>query len=161
MTKCSGGIDPGFDACPKCGATMDDVCKFNIVEFATLAEANAARQKEWDVGNQIDASYRANELAGELGESVEAVLNLLGYTTALAAVGAKISNTVKKLERERMGIRGSRATIDQLADELGDLDICQELLAQVFGINRAVATARKFNATSEKVGLRTRMVVPK
>jgi len=23
---CPGGIDPGFEECPKCGATMDDDC---------------------------------------------------------------------------------------------------------------------------------------
>lgn len=26
---CAGGIDPGFDDCPKCGATSDDECKYN------------------------------------------------------------------------------------------------------------------------------------
>jgi hypothetical protein len=25
---CPGGIDPGFDECPKCGATMDDDCAY-------------------------------------------------------------------------------------------------------------------------------------
>lgn len=27
--RCAGGIDPGFDQCPKCGATMDEDCKVN------------------------------------------------------------------------------------------------------------------------------------
>lgn len=26
---CAGGIDPGFDACPKCGATDDEHCQFD------------------------------------------------------------------------------------------------------------------------------------
>ena len=128
--------------------------------YDNLRTANAARQLEWKGANQLDESFRANELAGEIGETVEAVLDLLGYTALLASVGARISNTVKKLHRERLDIRGSRATVDQLANELGDLDICAELLAAMYGINRPRATAIKFNETSEKVGLKTRMVVP-
>lgn len=26
QSVCAGGIDPGWGACPKCGATMDDEC---------------------------------------------------------------------------------------------------------------------------------------
>src|SRR6185312_17494545 len=29
---CAGGIDPGFDECPKCGATMDERCAFAQAE---------------------------------------------------------------------------------------------------------------------------------
>jgi hypothetical protein len=38
---CAGGINPGWDACPKCGATIDDSCKFDITE-AELAKARAS-----------------------------------------------------------------------------------------------------------------------
>lgn len=101
-----------------------------------LREANAARQAEWDKDGGIDAAYRAMELGGEVGE---------------------LLNVVKKLERERRGIRGSRATKEQLAEELADVVICADLLAMHYGVDLGAAVVRKFNATSEKVGLSTRM----
>lgn len=103
----------------------------------TLRAANAARQKEWDSKDQIDLSYRGNELAGEVGEAC---------------------NVIKKLERERMGIRGSRDTVEHLAEELADVLICADLIAMAAGIDLDQAVRDKFNATSEKNGLKTRMV---
>ncbi|HVL72544.1 MAG TPA: MazG-like family protein, partial [Beijerinckiaceae bacterium] len=108
----------------------------DIVIARTLREANAARQKEWDPGSRLSITYRSNELAGECGEAC---------------------NIAKKLERERLGIRGSRATVDQLADELADVVICADLIAMAEGIDLDAAVVRKFNATSEQVGLRTRL----
>ena len=105
-----------------------------MTEYSTLRAANAARQLEWDASNQITAAYRGNELAGEVGEAC---------------------NVIKKLERERMGIRGSRASVAELADELADVLICADLIALHYGIDLEAAVARKFNATSEKVGLST------
>jgi NTP pyrophosphatase (non-canonical NTP hydrolase) len=104
--------------------------------FNTLREANEARQKEWDAGNQISLTYRATELAGELGEAC---------------------NIIKKLERERLGIRGSRDTVEHLAEELADIEICNDLIAMMEGIDLEAAKVAKFNATSEKMGLATRL----
>mgnify|MGYP000146046256 CR=1 FL=1 len=104
----------------------------------TLRAANAARQQEWDTDNQITLAYRGNELAGEVGEAC---------------------NVIKKLERERMGIRGSRATREQLAEELADIVICTDLIAMDAGIDLDAAVQAKFNATSEKVGLKTRLAL--
>lgn len=104
--------------------------------FVALRGANIARQAEWDAGRQIDLSYRGNELAGEVGEAC---------------------NVIKKLERERLGIKGSRATREQLAEELADIVICVDLIALDAGIDMDVAVPAKFNATSAKVGLVTRM----
>lgn len=101
----------------------------------TLRSANEARQQEWDTDNQITAAYRGNELAGEVGEAC---------------------NIVKKLERERMGIRGSRETVEHLAEELADVVICVDLLAMSYGIDLEAAVKAKFNATSEKMNLVTR-----
>lgn len=105
--------------------------------FATLREANLARQKEWDPSDKITLSYRGNELAGEVGEAC---------------------NVLKKIERERLGIAGSRDTVEHLAEELADVIICVDLLATAVGIDIDAAVRAKFNATSEKVGLRTRLV---
>jgi NTP pyrophosphatase (non-canonical NTP hydrolase) len=105
--------------------------------FADLRSANLARQKEWDPGSAITLAYRGNELAGEVGEAC---------------------NIIKKIERERLGLPGSRATKDQLAEELADVVICADLIAMDAGIDllrRAVPA--KFNATSRKVDLATRL----
>lgn len=98
----------------------------------TLREANAARQKVWDPQNQITPLYRAVEMGGEAGEAL---------------------NVVKKLERERLGINGSRTTPTELAKELADVVICCDLIALDYGINLEKAIQEKFNETSAKVGL--------
>lgn len=106
------------------------------LSFSKLRRTNIQRQHEWDSENQISLSYRGNELAGETGEAC---------------------NIIKKLERERLGIKGSRATIKQLSEELADIIICADLIAMHEGIDLEQAVRDKFNATSEKVGLKTRL----
>ncbi|EQB10411.1 MazG-like family protein [Novosphingobium lindaniclasticum] len=110
-----------------------------MAAFTSLRSANAARQAEWDADNRISLAYRGNELAGEAGEAC---------------------NVIKKIERERLGIAGSRDTVAHLAEELADVVICADLIAMAEGIDLDAAVARKFNATSQKVGLATRMVEP-
>lgn len=104
--------------------------------FSTLRAANAARQAEWDPSDKITLAYRGNEMGGECGEA---------------------QDVIKKLERERLGIPGSRATIDQLAEELADVVICADLIAMGEGIDLDPAVAHKFNQTSANVGLETRL----
>jgi NTP pyrophosphatase (non-canonical NTP hydrolase) len=104
-----------------------------------LRIANQKRQLEWDGDNQLSLTYQGNELAGECGEAC---------------------NVIKKLERERLGLRGSRATLQDLADELADVVIVADLIAARMGINLAQAVIDKFNATSAKYGLETRMISP-
>lgn len=96
-----------------------------------------ARQAEWDPSDAITPSYRGNELAGEVGEAC---------------------NVIKKLDRERLGLVGSRDTVKHLAEELADVVIVADLIAADFGIDLDAAVRGKFNATSEKVGLRTRLI---
>lgn len=122
--------------------------------YRTLREANAARQLEWDAGNVITSSFRANELAGEMGEALERALDLI----VLAAAVGRLSNTIKKLERERLGIRGSRSTIEQLGEELADVNICTDLVAMEYNIDLDKETRKKFNEVSEKQNLKTRMI---
>ena len=102
--------------------------------FKTLREANRARQMEWDPKNQISLSYRGMELAGEVGE---------------------LLNVLKKIERERMGLGGSRASTKNLLDELGDAYICLDLIAEELGLSPSLVTEairNKFNETSEARG---------
>ena len=116
---------------------MCATCPDRRTAHHTLRSANQARQKEWDQDNQISLAYRGNELAGEVGEAC---------------------NVIKKLERERMGIRGSRSNLSDLAAELADVVICADLIAMQAGIDLDAAVSAKFNATSEKVGLQTRLM---
>lgn len=101
-----------------------------------LREANAERQLEWCEDRLPDLSFRAMELAGEAGEAC---------------------NVAKKIVRERYGWRGSRATKEQLAQELADVIICCSLVAGTEGIDLMEAVPAKFNQTSDERGLSTKL----
>lgn len=103
-----------------------------------LSEANKLRNKEWDPDNKLTPLFFGTELAGELGEAL---------------------NVIKKLEREKLGLRGSRETVEHLAEELGDVLICLSLLANEYGIDLRKSTRSKFNASSDKLGLAVRLPV--
>lgn len=105
--------------------------------FTKLRLANEDRQSEWDEDTKITVEYLGNAAAGELGEAC---------------------NIIKKLARERMGLRGTRGNIDDLANELADVIIYLDLIAARFDIDLGNAIKAKFNATSEKYGLNTRII---
>jgi NTP pyrophosphatase (non-canonical NTP hydrolase) len=66
-------------------------------------------------------------------------------------------NIIKKLERERLGIGGSRSTKAELARELADVVICVDLIAYHVDIDLVDAIVDTFNATSAKYGLSTQL----
>lgn len=104
------------------------------VTFNTLRGANRNRQTEWPGNDKADMPFRALEVAGEAGELCEAV---------------------KKYLRGQRGIKGSTATLSQVAEEMGDLLVSLDLLANEMGIDLGKAVQAKFNATSIKYGMRT------
>jgi NTP pyrophosphatase (non-canonical NTP hydrolase) len=107
--------------------------------YTNLSAANAARQREWvSDDSALTLGFKGNELAGEVGEAC---------------------NVIKKLERERLGIPGSRDTVEHLAEELADVVICTDLVAAKAGIDLWSAVVSKFNQTSEKMGFQTRMFI--
>ena len=110
-----------------------------MTDLGRLRAASVCRQREWDGAGCLTPSFRGCELAGEVGEAL---------------------NIVKKLERARLGIGGSRAVVADLAKELADVVICVDLIAMEYGIDLAEAVVDKFNETSEKYGLATRLVRP-
>ncbi|WNL50680.1 nucleotide pyrophosphohydrolase [Ruegeria phage RpAliso] len=100
-----------------------------------LREANRARQKEWGGYENADELFRAIELGEEAGE---------------------VLGAVKKLTRERRGIVGNRPGVDRmqnLREEMGDVLICLDLLADAFDINLLDCVTDKFNKTSTKNGI--------
>lgn len=109
---------------------------FRELNFGDLREANEDRQKQWDPENKISLTYRAIEMAGEMGEAC---------------------NIIKKLERARLGIRGTTTTAKELADELADIIICVDLIAMMWNIDLSDAVVNKFNVTSEKQNLDRRL----
>ena len=115
---------------------MAEGLRYAPINFDSLRTANETRQAEWDKKRKITLSYRGNELAGETGEAC---------------------NVIKKLERERMGMLGSQDSVAHLAEELADVVICVDLICLAEGIDLAAAVRAKFNKTSEKVGLKTRL----
>lgn len=104
--------------------------------LGALQRAHIARQEEWCPDQKPDLSFRGNEMAGEVGEAC---------------------NVIKKLERERHGWRGSRATKEQLAEELADVIYTAVLVAITAGIDIEPAVIAKFDSTSEKNGLTSRL----
>jgi NTP pyrophosphatase (non-canonical NTP hydrolase) len=77
--------------------------------------------------------------------------------TELAGEVGEACNVAKKLERERLGWPGARETFDHLAEELADVIIATDLVAMDFNINLSLWVPHKFNLTSDKVGLKTRL----
>lgn len=105
-----------------------------MLSFTKLRAANVERDKAWDPDNKLDISFRIIELLGECGEA---------------------SNIVKKLIREKLGLRGSRTTKAKLAEELADIVICADLCAMEEGIDLGQEVIRKFNQTSKEQGFET------
>lgn len=126
----------------------------NDISLSDIQRAHVARQEEWCPGQKPDLSFRGNEMAGEVGEAIEA---LYDHIAELGKAAGRSSNVIKKLERERHHWRGSRATKDELADELADVVHTAFLCAITAGIDVPSAIVSKFNATSEKNGLTTRL----
>ena len=104
------------------------------ITFNVLRAANCRRQQEWPGNDKADVAFRAIELAGEAGEVAEAI---------------------KKFLRAERGIKGSTATREDVASEMGDMLVSLDLLADELGIDLGDAVRSKFNQTSEKYGMRT------
>jgi len=112
------------------------------LDLDTLRINNANRASEWhhgDVNGQTSLEFKAMELGGEVGE---------------------VLNACKKLVRHRNGMVGGvdeSDSIEAITDELADVIICVDLIAMELGINLSVAVVNKFNKTSWKMGLQTRL----
>lgn len=104
--------------------------------LAKLRRANIARDAVWDPEHKITIAFRGLELGGEVGE---------------------LQNLLKKVARLEMGLRGSRADMGAIAQELADVIICTDLIAMHLDINLETEVREKFNATSDKYNLEVRL----
>lgn len=111
---------------------------------------------DYDI-NLYDAleDFVVSDLETETSEHIDPLIHVLDMQTY---VGNAL-NTIKKLERERLGIRGSRDTVDNLSKWLAGVLFHTDVVAMDYGIDLKVAVSNKFNSTSEKVGLSTRYVL--
>jgi len=114
---------------------MEAECYYNR-GFDMLRAANVIRDEEWDPNHRVSLEFRCIELGGEVGEAL---------------------NKVKKLLRERMDMVGTKTSKDEIAAELADIVICTDLVAMTLQIDLGDSIREKFNATSVKYSLETRL----
>ena len=115
----------------------------STLTFNSLRAANLSRCARWHPRGLTEWSLSdwGVATAGEMGEAL---------------------NVIKKLNRERDGIAGNTATVDelkqQLADEIADVAIYLDIMAASEGIDLSEAITSKFNQTSKKVGFPERLL---
>lgn len=106
----------------------------DLLKTGNLRQANIERNKEWSGGEPLPLEFRGLELAGECGEAC---------------------NVIKKLSREKRGMPGSRATKQDLANEMADVIIAADLVMMDAEIDLFECVTRKFNETTRKHGFKT------
>lgn len=112
------------------------------LSFSELRAANSERNVQWTgEAEPWGPADHVLEFVGEFGE---------------------MCNVLKKLKRISQGMIGNKpeeadALRAQLADEMGDAQICLDLLANSVGVDLGAATRSKFNKTSVKHGFPQRL----
>lgn len=114
------------------------------LDLATLRVANNIRAHEWRARDGVGSTWTGadwgNEMGGACGEA---------------------QNVIKKLRRLETGYKGPSPSrmelLYHLGQELGDVVICADLVAIHYGIDLAWATIDKFNLTSIKQNLETKL----
>jgi len=107
------------------------------LSFSELRQANNDRAVHWLAGKpRMSLEFSVIELCGETGE---------------------LANAIKKLLRFRAGIAGGVESMENVIEEMADVVICVDLLAESLGIDLGEAVTKKFNKTSEKHGFSTKL----
>lgn len=103
----------------------------SALRFIEVAVANELRRPEFKGGPQWTPQTWALALAGEAGEVAGAVLG--------------------KFEQ------GKPITLDDIGDEIADVVLYADLLAQRLGLSLEDVVRRKFNRVSERIGSSVRI----
>lgn len=130
------------------------------IDLDTIRRANQARQREWDGDAKFNEIFFANALAGESGEAGDVVM-LLALQVMLDKAAGKVSNLAKKVERARLGLRGSTTDVHALGLELADVLTYTDLLANRVGLSLTDVFVEKFNTVSFTYGMKTHFDVGK
>jgi NTP pyrophosphatase (non-canonical NTP hydrolase) len=128
--------------------------KEGMLYFYDLASAAEARGAVWTGKDNVGNLFRLVEHGGEAGEVFDALLPFI----ELGAKVGKALNTGKKLHREEMDWAGSRTSKAALASELADVVITAQNAAMEAGIDLDAALVEKFNETSDKVGIKVKLI---
>jgi NTP pyrophosphatase (non-canonical NTP hydrolase) len=100
--------------------------------FQQLRDASELRGKLWTKGAvKPGLAFAVIELAGEVGE---------------------LANAMKKMMRFEHGLAGGVQGMQPLIDELADVVICADLVAQKLRVDLGQVVREKFNQTSRKHG---------
>jgi NTP pyrophosphatase (non-canonical NTP hydrolase) len=129
-----------------------------------LRKQNVSRLKRW---HGDDASWTgadwSNAMSGESGEMLEAALAALSAMTQASVKTGIVANTIKKIRRHETGLGTSYNTpeleplIAKLAEEIADVVIYADLLANHYGIDLGRAVVQKFNEVSVGNGFPERL----
>lgn len=110
----------------------------SMTDLQRLREANRKREVLWNKGSNepTPIGFRATEFAGEAGE---------------------LCNAIKKLLRHEMGMVGGSSDQQNLKEEIGDVLISLERIAEYYDLDLWECTVDKFNKTSDKHGFDTKL----
>lgn len=120
---------------------INDIVSSDYDFFGELKELNIKRQAEWDSEDKLDLSFRALEFMTECGE---------------------LGEKVKKLIREKRGLKGNKTDLNDIREEVGDAIITLVLLCKDIEdstgqtIDIQQCTKDKFNKTSNKYNFVTK-----
>jgi NTP pyrophosphatase (non-canonical NTP hydrolase) len=126
-----------------------------MINFDTLRVVNVSRLERW---HGDDASWTgadwSNAMSGESGEMMEAALEATSAMVRVGVATGTVANTIKKVRRHETGLGTSYNTpelaplIAKLAEEIADVVIYADLLANHYGIDMGKAVLEKFNKVS-------------
>lgn len=123
-----------------------------MFNFITLRLANVSRKIRWhgDANEWTGADW-SNAMCGEAGEAANIVKKLRRYETGANSILGPGGTTARFNTPPEEDLR------DMLADELADIVLYADLLADFYSINLDEAIISKFNRVSEAQGFPERV----
>lgn len=133
--------------------------------FAALRAANSERAAYWHKPGSIPWTIAdwSNATAGEAGEMLSAIVDLIALTAGASSKLGFIANAVKKMRRHETGVqqasgpRSLDAARSAVANEIGDVAVYLDLLAHACGLSFADCIVDTFNRVSDREGIAVRL----
>lgn len=85
------------------------------------------------------------------GDNAQTV-GLLFWGIEFAGEAGELCNKIKKLERAKLGWKGSTTTLEETMHEMGDVLICLDHIASALGVSLYEYAKMAFNSKSEEMG---------
>lgn len=133
--------------------------------FADLLKANLDRAAHWHKPGSAPWTIAdwSNATAGEGGEAMEAVLDLLALVCGTNSKLGAVANAIKKARRHETGVSQASgpqtmvAAIDAVKNEIGDVACYLDLLANACGLRLEDCIRDTFNRVSDRENLPVRL----